>query len=187
MGDIQVDRFGFMLCWGTLVFMPCIHTLQNCFMVHNHTHMTSTTMYIYFILGNLMTYLNYDSDTQRHTIRKAVGSFGSSSIRIWGKPVKYIVAKYKTNDGNEHTSILSISGYNGIARHFHYLPDIINLFLYCSPAGFNCMLPYMYFIYLTILLLDRTYRIDERCLKKYGKYWESYCGKVRYRLIPKVW
>ena len=185
--DIQVDRFGFMLCWGTLVFMPCIHTLQNCFMVNNHTHMSNTMMYIYLFLGNTMTYLNYDSDTQRHIVRKAVGSFGSNSLQIWGKPIKYIIAKYKTNDGKEHTSILSMSGYNGMVRHFHYLPDIINLFLYCSPSGFNCILPYMYFIYLTILLLDRTYRIDERCLQKYGKYWEKYCEQVRYRLIPQVW
>ena len=185
--DIQVDRFGFMLCWGTLVFMPCIHTLQNCFMVHTHTYMSNNIMYLYLFFGNTMTYLNYDSDTQRHIVRDSIDTFGGSNVTVWGKPVEYIIAKYKTNGGEEHTSILSCSGYNGLVRHFHYLPDIINLFLYCSPAGFNHILPFMYFIYLTILLLDRTYRIDERCLKKYGKYWMEYCEKVRYRLIPGVW
>ena len=31
----QVDRFGFMLCWGTLCFMPLVHTLQNLFLVRH--------------------------------------------------------------------------------------------------------------------------------------------------------
>ena len=185
--DIQVDRFGFMLCWGTLAFMPCIHTLQNLFMVHNHTHMSNNVMCLYLIVGNTMTYLNYDSDTQRHKIRSKIEKCGPKGVVVWGKPVNYILAKYKTNDGEVHTSVLSVSGYNGLARHFHYLPDIINLFLYCSPAGFTNILPYMYFLYLTILLLDRTYRIDERCLQKYGNYWREYCAQVPYKLIPGLW
>jgi hypothetical protein len=32
--------------------------------------------------------------------------------------------------GEVHTALLSVCGYNGLVRHFHYLPDIINLFLY---------------------------------------------------------
>ena len=28
--DIQVDRFGFMLCWGTLVFMPFVKKSKIC-------------------------------------------------------------------------------------------------------------------------------------------------------------
>jgi 7-dehydrocholesterol reductase len=49
------------------------------------------------------------------------------------------------------------------------------------------VLPHLYFIYLTVLLLDRTFRIDERCAAKYGQNWEQYCARVPYRLIPGVW
>ena len=63
----------------------------------------------------------------------------------------------------------------------------MNLILYCSPAGYNVVLPWMYFIYLTSLLLDRTSRIDERCKIKYGKFWEEYVRLVPHRLVPGVW
>ena len=98
-----------------------------------------------------------------------------------------IRASFTTADGKRHSAILSACGYQALSRHFHYLPDIINLFLYCSPAGFSRVLPHLYFMYLTALLLDRTYRIDARCRAKYGKQWEAYCKLVPWRLIPKVW
>ena len=144
--------------------------------------MSDEVAVLYLLLGNTMTYLNYDSDTQRHRVREADGK-----CTVWGRPAAVIRAKYMTADGQQHNSILSCSGYQGLSRHFHYLPDIVNLFLYCSPAGFTHVLPHLYFIYLTVLLLDRTFRIDERCAAKYGKYWEQYRARVPYRLIPGVW
>ena len=42
-------------------------------------------------------------------------------------------------------------------------------------------------LYLTALLVDRTYRIDLRCAAKYGAAWERYCALVPHRLIPGVW
>ena len=38
----------------------------------------------------------------------------------------------------------------------------------------------------TLLLIDRMYRIDRRCHLKYGVYWEEYCKRVPYLLIPYV-
>jgi len=136
----------------------------------------------YFVLGNTMTYMNYEADTQRHRVRASGGR-----CTVWGRPAEVIEATYTTADGETHTSLLSCSGFNGISRHFHYLPDIINLFLYTSPAGFDHILPHLYLIYLTTLLLDRTYRIDARCSAKYGKAWDEYCRRVPYRLIPGIW
>ena len=81
----------------------------------------------------------------------------------------------------------AITRYNGLARHFHYLPDIVNLALYCAPAGFSHLLPHTYFLYLTALLLDRTGRIDRRCRDKYGDAWTRYCAMVPHKLIPGVW
>ena len=57
--DIQVDRFGFMLCWGTLAlclaFILCKIYLWYTIMSNN--------VIACMIVGNTMTYLNYDSDT----------------------------------------------------------------------------------------------------------------------------
>ena len=87
----------------------------------------------------------------------------------------------------EHSALLSCCGFQGLARHFHYLPDIVNLFLYCAPAGFGRILPFSYFLYLTALLLHRTGRIDRRCHAKYGVAWEKYVKRVPYKLVPGVW
>ena len=69
---------------GLLVFMPCIHTLQNLFMVHNHAHMSNNVMCLYLIVGNTMTYLNYDSDTQRHKIRSKIENVWAKRCRCVG-------------------------------------------------------------------------------------------------------
>ena len=184
------SRFGFMLCWGTLCFMPLVHTLQNLYLVRNRglkalaspSSSSNILMAMYLLLGNLMTFVNYDSDTQRHRVRQSRGK-----CLVWGRPATFLRAPFKTSNGQKHVSLLSTCGYNRLSRHFHYLPDIINLVLYCSPAGFAHILPHFYFIYLTILLLDRTYRIDERCRSKYGVVWDQYCHLVPYRLIPYIW
>ena len=181
--DIQVARLGFMMCWGPICFMPLVHTLQNLYLVHHEgLALSRPAACLYLLLGNGMTLLNYDADTQRHRVRTSDGK-----CLIWGQPAKVLRAPYTTADGGRHVALLSCCGYQAWSRHFHYLPDIINLFLYCSPAGFSRVLPHLYFIYLTALLLDRTYRIDARCHAKYGKQWEAYCKLVPWRLIPKVW
>lgn len=183
--DIAVDRFGFMLGWGTLAFMPLVHNAQTLYLV-KHDGWTNVLnsperVLAWIAIGILMIFLNWDSDTQRHRIRARKGK-----CNVWGKPCQFIRAKYTTADGAKHESLLIYSGYLGICRHFHYLPDIVLLFLYCAPAGFSRVLPFSYFLYLTALLLDRTSRIDKRCEAKYGKYWTKYCEKVKWRLIPGV-
>jgi 7-dehydrocholesterol reductase len=40
---------------------------------------------------------------------------------------------------------------------------------------FNHFMPYLYVVYLIILLTDRAFRDDARCSAKYGKFWEQYC------------
>ena len=181
--DIQVDRLGFMMTWGPICFMPLVHTLQNLYLVsHGGMQLSSAGAVIYLLLGNTMTLLNYDADTQRHRVRASGGD-----CQVWGRRAKVIRAAYTTADGQRHTALLSCCGYQALSRHFHYLPDIVNLFLYCSPAGFSRVLPHLYSLYLTALLVDRTYRIDARCHAKYGKQWEAYVKLVPHRLIPRFW
>ncbi|KAI9033381.1 sterol delta-7-reductase [Hyaloraphidium curvatum] len=181
--DIAVDRFGFMLVWGTLCFMPLIHTLQNFYLVtHRGLPLTDAQCNLIFVAGLICTFLNYDSDTQRHRVRSANGD-----CLVWGRKPVIIVADYVTADGKRRKNLLLCSGYNGLSRHFHYLPDIIQLVLYALPAGFERILPWTYAIYLTSLLVDRTWRIDDKCLAKYGQAYEQYMKLVPYRLIPYVW
>lgn len=73
-----------------------------------------------------------------------------------------------------------------MARHFHYLPEIGLALFWTLPCGLSHILPYSYVLFLTVLLVHRTYRDDIKCNQKYGKYWDMYKKKVPYRIIPYV-
>ncbi|KAG0470418.1 hypothetical protein HPP92_017118 [Vanilla planifolia] len=137
------------------------------------------------LAGLVCIYINYDCDRQRQVFRKTNGR-----CLIWGnsiKGLKHIEATYFTTKGESKTNLLLTSGWWGLSRHFHYVPEILAAFFWTVPALFNHFLPYFYVIFLTILLLDRAKRDDDRCSSKYGKYWKLYCTDVRYRVLPRVY
>lgn len=184
--DMAVDRFGFMLCYGTVAFMPLVHNLQTLHLARNSEGLVNViagpvSLAAWYALGGLMIFLNYDSDTQRQKVRAARGD-----CLVWGAPARVLKATYRTADGATHESLLVMSGYSGIARHFHYVPDIVLLCLYTFPAGFTCLLPHTYALYLSALLIDRCSRIDRRCATKYGEPYAKYCEAVPYKMIPGV-
>ena len=103
---------------------------------------------------------------------------------MWGKEPRFIRAKYATKEGGVKTSLLLLSGWWGLARHFHYVPEITASFFWTAPALFTYIMPYFYVIFLTILLTDRAFRDDARCASKYGKYWDEYKKHVPYKIVP---
>ncbi|KAF9616304.1 hypothetical protein IFM89_029080 [Coptis chinensis] len=98
-----------------------------------------------------------------------------------------IVASYQTGNGETKTSLLLTSGWWGLARHFHYVPEILSAFFWTVTALFIHSLPYFYVVFLTILLFDQAKRDDDCCRSKYEKYWKLYCDKVPYRVVPSIY
>ena len=183
--DIQHDRAGYYLCWGCMMWLPCIYTIHTYFMV-NHPVMLSVPTFLFITGGGLFCiWWNYNCDEQRQVFRGP----GGTKIKIWGNEPEYITATYTTKEDDKkvRTSLLLLSGWWGLARHFHYLPEIGAAFFWCLPALFDDgPLPYFYPFYLTILLVDRAWRDDKRCGEKYGKYWQEYCDRVPYKIVPGV-
>lgn len=179
--DIQHDRAGYYLCWGCLVWVPLVYSLHTFFMVEHPVYLSLPTSLCLLAAGLLCIWCNYDCDRQRQEFR----SSGGKSL-IWGKEPTYIVASYKTVDGENRSSLLLYSGWWGIARHFHYIPEISASFFWCCPSLFSHALPYFYPIYLTVLLVDRAWRDDARCSDKYKSNWDLYCRQVPYKIIPGV-
>jgi 7-dehydrocholesterol reductase len=181
--DISVDRLGFMLAWGPIVFMPLVHNLQVLHLVKGTTLLSFTfsSALAWVAFGIVMIFLNFDADTQRHRVRALEGK-----AVVWGKPATFIRATYTDAAGVQHSNLLLTCGWHGIVRHFHYIPDIILLAMYCFPAGLPWERPlvWMYFFYLSSLLIDRCDRIDARCAAKYGESWDAYRALVPYKLIP---
>ncbi|CAF2097791.1 unnamed protein product [Brassica rapa subsp. trilocularis] len=154
--DIAHDRAGFYICWGCLVWVPSIYTSPGMYLV-NHPVPLGTQLAIYILVaGILCIYINYDCDRQRQEFRRTNGK-----CSVWGKAPSKIVATYKTTASETKTSLLLTSGWWGLARHFHYVPEILSSFFWTVPALFSNFLPYFCVIYLTILLFDRAKRDDQ--------------------------
>ncbi len=177
--DIMHDRAGFMICWGCLVWVPCIYTSPTLYLVHHPNHLGIFWATAIFLAGSASILINFWADRQRQQVRAKNGA-----CLIWRRPPALIPASYKTETGETKQTILLASGWWGISRHFHYVPEILGAFFWTLPALFTHFLPYFYVIFLTILLVDRAYRHDRRCADKYGPYWQAYCEQVPYKIIP---
>lgn len=144
--------------------------------------------------------------SELHRQRKEFRASGGK-MKIWGKDASYIVAKYTTEDGENRTSLLLVSGWWGVSRsvaiftllkfpivsyvllhrrHFHYIPEILAALLWSSGGVYSHALPFFYPFFLILLLSDRAWRDDARCLDKYGDDWKKYQAVVPFKIIPGV-
>lgn len=180
--DIMHDRAGYYICWGCLVWVPGIYTSPTMYLVNHPNQLNMWLALSIFAAGTLCIMINYLADRQRQLVRRTSGE-----CTIWGATPKIIVASYITESGVRKSNSLLFSGWWGIARHFHYVPEIAAAFFWSVPALFVNFSPYFYVCFLTVLLLDRANRDDQRCTTKYGTYWEDYCSKVPYKMIPFVY
>ena len=168
--DIKHERFGWMLCFGCLVWVPFTFSIQAYYLV-THVHGLSAWATAGIVALNMAGYAIFRSvNLQKHRFRR------DPSRPVWGRPPDYI----RTPTG----ALLLTSGWWGLARHLNYFGDLLMGLAWCLPTGFEHPLPYFYFVYFAILLLHRERRDHAMCLKKYGDAWEAYCQKVRWRIVP---
>ncbi len=178
--DIMHDRAGFYICWGCLVWVPAIYTLPAMYLVNHPYHFSWLAGAFILAAGVISVMLNYFADRQRQMVRATNGE-----CKIWGKKPEIIKAQYVTKEGETKNSILLVSGWWGVSRHFHYLPEILSAFFWTLPVLFLNFLPWFYVIFLTILLFHRSIRDEARCREKYGLYWQQYCERVPGRIFPR--
>ena len=184
--DIQHDRAGYYICWGCLVWVPAVYASPALYIASVKPAVTlgAPVSATFLILGLLSIWINYDSDRQRQTFRSTDGK-----ALVWGKKPVIVHAEYQVLKNDRWVtkkSILLASGWWRIARHFHYLPEITASFFWTAPALFAKLPPYLYVVFLTVLLIDRAMRDDQRCSLKYGKHWKKYCELVPYKIVPGV-
>lgn len=179
--DIMHDRAGFMICWGCLVWVPCVYTSPALYLVHHPIHLSNFAAFAIFFAGCMAILINYLADRQRQQVRAKNGK-----CLVWGSAPSLIEAVYQTQNGEIKQSILLASGWWGVSRHFHYIPELMAAFFWSLPALFTHFFPYFYVSFLTILLVDRAFRHDKRCADKYGTFWDIYCERVPYKMIPYV-
>lgn len=179
--DIMHDRAGYYICWGILVWLPGIYTSPTFYLVNHPNHLGVVWTSLIFVVGTACILTNYWADRQRQLVRSSQGN-----CKVWGKKPLVTVARYTTTKGEHKQNLLLASGWWGISRHFHYIPEILGAFFWSMPALFTNFMPYFYVVFLTVLLAERAFRDDRRCAYKYGEDWNHYCKQVPYKIIPYV-
>ena len=180
--DIMHDRAGFYICWGCLVWVPSIYTSSTLYLVNHPNTLGFLASSAILTIGTVSILMNYFADRQRQVVRATNGA-----CKVWNKKPELVEARYVTEGGENKETILLASGFWGISRHFHYVPEILGAFMWSVPALFLSPLPYFYVVFLTLLLTERAVRDDRRCSKKYGDDWKKYCKKVPYKIIPYIY
>eukprot|EP00656_Telonema_subtile_P029686 TRINITY_DN3276_c0_g1_i2.p1 TRINITY_DN3276_c0_g1~~TRINITY_DN3276_c0_g1_i2.p1 ORF type:complete len:234 (-),score=65.05 TRINITY_DN3276_c0_g1_i2:117-818(-) len=185
--DIIVDRAGFYETWGCLVWVPTVYTTHSRASVLNPSGLSWEFAGFVFVLSILGVVCNFLADNQRQAFREANGDY-----KIWGVAPRYIKAKYTTTDENgktvERESLLLACGWWGVARHFHYFFELLAAWSWGVLSGLDKnLIGFVYPVFLTILLIHRAHRDQEKCLAKYGKYYAQYMELVPYKIIPGVY
>ena len=171
--DIKHENFGFMLAWGCLVWIPFAYSLQPLYLVAHPEPLPWWGAAGIFLLNAVGFYIFRSSNLQKHR-------FSSDPMEpIWGDKPEFI----KTERG----TLLLTSGWWGIARHSNYLGDWLMGLAWSLNCGFGRLLPYFYPIYFAILLIHREWRDAKHCASKYGRDWDRYTEKVRWKIIPGIY
>jgi hypothetical protein len=170
--DIKHENFGWMLCWGDLVWVPFTYTLQALYLaghVHSLPAWAVAGIVALFAAGYV---ISRGANAQKHAFRRDP----TAPLRWWGGAPRYVATR--------HGAPLLASGFWGIGRHVNYLGDLMMGLAWCLPCGFRRPLPYFYVVYLGVLLVHRERRDHARCAVKYGSDWETYCARVKWRIVP---
>ncbi|KAI7871127.1 C14 sterol reductase [Spinellus fusiger] len=167
--DITTDGFGFMLAFGNLCWLPMMYSLQTRYLADFPQKLSYVHTAAVVVLQVAGYFIFRKSNSQKNAFRN-----NPEDLSV--KDITYI----QTESGTR----LLISGWWGMARHINYLGDWMMSLSWCLACGFDSIIPYFYCIYFFILLVHRQLRDDAKCKAKYGKSWDEYCEKVKYRIVP---
>ncbi|XP_046455407.1 7-dehydrocholesterol reductase-like isoform X1 [Daphnia pulex] len=177
--DITLDRAGYYICWGCLVWVPAFYTYSSYYLVANRSHFSAQGAFVIGLLGLLGVVVNYWVDYEKQLFRETDGK-----CRLWGKPAKFLPTVDKKT--KKPSTKLMLSGFWGVARHLNYTFELMAALMWCFPGYGHGIWPFLYFFFLIVLLVHRCYRDEDKCMDKYGPAWVEYCKRVPYRMIPYV-
>jgi len=178
--DITLDRAGYYICWGCLVFLPAFYTFTVYYLANQDGDIPWKIGLGILALGLYFIYKNYEVDKEKEDFKK----YGEDTL-INGKKAEYLNVKYQKN-GEIVDSKLLLSGHWSDVRHKNYLYEILLSACWCGVGYKYGALPFLYLFYIIALLVHRTFRDEAKCKTKYGEYWEKYCNIVPFRIIKNI-
>jgi len=171
--DIVHEPFGWMLCWGSLVYVPFFYPLAAVWLAERPYVLPAWAVFAILVMGITGYVIFRQSNIQKHRFRK------NPHTRIWGQAPAYIQTRRGTK--------LLTSGWWGVASHANYLGDLLLSLAMCAVVGTGTVFGYSYFLSFVPLLIHRDWRDDRHCAAKYGEDWTAYRKKVRWHILPGVY
>ena len=169
MYDVIAEKFGFMLVWGDLVLVPFFYCAAGWVLLDQTEALPTAHLLGLAAMYALGLWVFRGSNKQKHTFKV------DPSAPIWGAAPKLLGGK------------LLVSGWWGIGRKINYTGELTVYFATAMTAGFTSWLPYLVPIWLTCLLVHRSWRDEQRCRAKYGALWAEYCRVARFRMLPGIY
>lgn len=198
--DVVHDGFGFMLAFGDVAWLPFVYSMQARYLAVYPFTLGITGIAGVLIVQGLGYYIFRATNNEKNRFRTNPNDPRVSHLET-----------ITTESGSK----LLVSGWWGRARHINYFGDWIMSFSYCLPTGvagyiinnyqnpvtgnvtrevvqgsargWGMIFTYFYIVYFGVLLVHREMRDEEKCRRKYGKDWERYCKRVRWRIIPGIY
>ena len=179
--DIAHEKFGWMLAWGNLVWVPFVYCLPAYYLLRSGFDVPLAWAIVLLVVHVVAYYVFDTANSQKDYFRAG---------RELRRGFPWLPGGQLAAPDVVHTATgrdLLVSGWWGVARHFNYTGDIVMAWTWALTCGFGSLVPYVYPIFLTALLLHRERRDERNCRKKYGRDWEVYCARVPYRLVPGIY
>lgn len=170
--DLTTEGFGYMLCFGDLVWVPFTYTMQARFLAHHPVPLPLWAIVLIcavYVAGFVIFRL---SNLEKDRFRRNPDAPEVKHLRF-----------LRTATGSR----LITSGWWGTARHINYLGDWLLGLAACLACGVDHAIPYFFAVYFGVLLVHRERRDDHKCRKKYGADWATYTQLVPWRIIPYVY
>lgn len=212
--DITTDGFGFMLAFGDLVWVPFIYSLQARYLAVHPVNLGLWGCLGIFCFQGLGYYIFRASNNEKNRFRtdpndprikhlEYMETASGSKLLVsgwWGtaRHINYLGDwimswAYCLPTGIAGYVIRRSSPFSfATPKNGAYIKDDFSLsggveVVPGEARGWGMLITYFFMLYFAILLIHRERRDEEKCRRKYGKDWDEYCRRVRWRILPGVY
>ena len=172
--DYVAERVGFKLGFGCLAFYPYFYAVALWFTATRpnpgHALWFTVLCGVLYLVGWVFT---RGANMQKYFFKVAPGRkfLGITPVAI----------------GTGDRRVL-VNGFWGLSRHINYMGEIVQGVAVALAVGYaGVWMVWLYPVYYIALLLSRQADDDKVCQAKYGKLWDDYTAKVKYRVIPFIY
>lgn len=176
--DIFAERIGLKLFWGCCFFYPFFYCIGAWALTvpkgHDITYSQAFAIVSLFYTGWVFT---RGANMQKYWFKR-----NPSSTHAW-----FGLIRQETIPG----STLLCSGFWSLSKHVNFMGEIIQALALSLPgllySGGSNWAPLLYPLYYVALFVPRQIDDEAICAAKYGKKWEEYSRRVKYRIVPGIY